>query len=56
MPAPLLSIHEVATLLNVSPKTIYHWQAKSRGPRPYRVGKFLRWDQAEVLAWLETTR
>ncbi|MBM3215288.1 helix-turn-helix domain-containing protein [Candidatus Poribacteria bacterium] len=50
----LLSVREVAALLNVQPKTIYHWT--QAGGFPYvKVGRLLRFHRADVLRWVEKT-
>ena len=51
---PLMSLHEVAAYLSIPVRTLYSWRAKGEGPRAYRVGKHLRYRQADVDAWLET--
>lgn len=46
----LLTVKEAAILLAVKPRTIYAWVAERR--IPYRkVGRLLRFDRDELLAW-----
>lgn len=49
----LLSIEELAEILQVPKKTIYAWRTKGLGPRALRVGKFLRFRRSDVNAWLD---
>jgi excisionase family DNA binding protein len=50
----LLTVQEVADLLQVPPKTIYAWRYKGVGPRAVPVGRYLRFKTEDVAAWLET--
>ena len=49
---PLLSVEEVAEYLGVPVNTLYQWRHKGTGPTAFRVGRFLRYDPADVRAWL----
>jgi excisionase family DNA binding protein len=49
----LLSVPELAELLQVPVGTIYRWRHRGEGPEPIRVGRLLRYDPADVAAWLE---
>ena len=53
---PLLTIEQLAELLQVPVSTIYKWRATGYGPKVTKVGKYLRWQQADVDAWLEAQR
>jgi len=58
-PAPLarlLTVAELAELLGVPVKTVYRWRHQGEGPQPMRVGRFLRFDPADVSRWLETRK
>jgi len=48
----LLSVEELAGLLQVPPRTIYDWRYRGDGPKPIRVGRYLRFDPADVAHWL----
>lgn len=51
----LLTIKEVGEFLKI--KRVYDWLKRNPTfPAPYRLGKFLRWNKAEVVAWVETQR
>jgi excisionase family DNA binding protein len=49
----LLTVQEVADLLQVPPKTIYAWRYRGLGPTAVPVGKYLRFRPEDVAAWLE---
>jgi len=44
---------QVAALLQVSPRTVEEWRQTHHGPPWRRVGKHVRYTEAEVLAWYE---
>jgi hypothetical protein len=48
---------EAAAILNIKPNTLEIWRLKGKGPRFIKMGKEkqapIRYDEAEVLAWLE---
>ncbi len=48
----LLSVEEVADFLSIPVNTLYQWRHKGTGPIAFRVGRFLRYDPAEVRDWL----
>jgi excisionase family DNA binding protein len=50
----LLTVRELADLLQVPPKTIYTWRYKGTGPPALPIGRYLRFRTDDVLAWLET--
>jgi excisionase family DNA binding protein len=49
----LLSISEVAGMLQVPRATLYQWRYLGDGPPSIRVGRYVRFDPADVAAWLE---
>jgi predicted DNA-binding transcriptional regulator AlpA len=49
---PLWSAKQVARFLGVPVATLYQWRYRRTGPRASRVGRHLRYDPAEVRAWL----
>ena len=51
--ARLLTVRELAELLGVPVTTVYRWRHRGEGPQPIRVGRFLRFDPADVNRWLE---
>jgi excisionase family DNA binding protein len=52
----LLTIDELAKRLTVSVGCVRSWRLKGEGPPAIRVGTALRWDRAEVDAWLDSRR
>lgn len=50
----LLTTPELAAYAGIPVATIYQWRVKGQGPRAIRVGRHLRFRQADVEAWLET--
>lgn len=49
----LLSVKDVADYLGVPVRTIYGWRSTGRGPRGYRIGKYVRYKPEDVEAWVE---
>lgn len=52
----LLSVEQLAELLQVPLSTIYQWRHRGVGPKPIRVGRYLRFDPEDVARWLETRK
>jgi excisionase family DNA binding protein len=50
---PLMSVKELAELLQVSVKTIYDWRYRGLGPAAIRVGRHDRYEPAEIERWLD---
>ncbi|PVG83549.1 excisionase [Nocardioides gansuensis] len=54
MSARLWSAQETADFLGIAVSTLYYWSYRGEGgPRLYRVGRNLRYDPADVQAWLD---
>jgi excisionase family DNA binding protein len=49
----LLTVGDLADLLQVPPKTIYTWRYKGIGPPAVPVGRYLRFRAEDVASWLE---
>lgn len=49
----LLSLEDVAGYLGVPVRTVYSWRTTGKGPRGFRVGKYVRYRIEDVDAWLE---
>jgi excisionase family DNA binding protein len=49
----LLKAQEVADGLGVPLTTLYAWRSTGKGPRGFRVGKYVRFKASDVDAWLE---
>jgi len=43
-----LTTQEVAELLRTAPETIRYWRHKGKGPRSFKVGRRVLYDQADV--------
>ncbi|MFF2163800.1 helix-turn-helix transcriptional regulator [Streptomyces sp. NPDC102340] len=54
LPERYLTPVDVAELLAVPVETVYQWRRKRTGPRGFRVGRHLRFDPADVRAWVES--
>ncbi|MFG2105828.1 helix-turn-helix transcriptional regulator [Micromonospora chersina] len=48
----LWTAEDVSTFLGVPVSTLYQWRYRRTGPRASRVGRHLRYDPADVRAWL----
>jgi excisionase family DNA binding protein len=49
----LLTVQELADLLQIPAKTIYTWRYKGFGPPAVPMGKYLRFRAEDVAAWLD---
>ena len=47
-----LTVAEVAKILNMSPRTIYHYVASGRIPGAVKIGSAVRFDPTELASWL----
>jgi excisionase family DNA binding protein len=54
----LLTVEEVATLLKVPPSWVYDHTRRRAGDRipGFRLGKYWRFREADVMAWIERQR
>ena len=52
----LLSVGELAEMLQVPVSTIYQWSYRGEGPRAIRLGRYLRFDPADVARWVESRK
>ncbi|SHS44793.1 Predicted transcriptional regulator [Mycobacteroides abscessus subsp. abscessus] len=52
----LMTIGELANRLRVSVGCIRAWRLRGEGPPAVRLGSALRWDAAEVEAWIDSQR
>ncbi|WP_326667113.1 helix-turn-helix domain-containing protein [Streptomyces canus] len=50
-PGDLVEMFELPSV-----ETVYQWRRKRIGPRGFRVGRHLRFDPADVLAWVDSQR
>lgn len=49
----LLSVEELSAYLGIPKPTIYVWRTRGIGPLGIKVGRHVRFRQADVEAWLE---
>jgi DNA-binding transcriptional MerR regulator len=52
--ARLWSVEDVAEFLGVPVETLYQWRKRKYGPPAARVGRYLRYDPADVRAWFRS--
>lgn len=49
----LIDIGQLAKLLSLSKRTVWALMSSESIPQPLRFGRFVRWREVEILAWLE---
>jgi len=49
----MLSAKEVASMLSVTERTLRAWRDAGSGPKWVKVGKVIRYQVKDLLAWLE---
>lgn len=47
---------QVAHYLGVPVQTLYQWRMRGYGPPGSKIGKHLRYESAEVVAWFKSQR
>ncbi len=52
-PEKLWEIEDVSAYLGIPVGTLYQWRHRRKGPRAAKVGRHLRYDPAEVRAWVQ---
>lgn len=52
MVEPTWTVDEVAAYLRVPKATLYQWRWKNYGPPAAKVGRGLRYERDDVVAWL----
>lgn len=52
----LLTIDDVATLLNMPVASLRYWRVLGAGPRGFIIGRRLRYRLDDVLAWIDACR
>jgi len=53
---PLMSVRELAELLQVSVKTVYDWRYRGLGPAAIKVGRHVRYEPDEIERWIALQR
>lgn len=56
MNVKLLTPAELAEILQVSENVLGQWRIADRGPRWVKSGRFIRYDVADVDAWIEESK
>ncbi|MGW3360504.1 helix-turn-helix transcriptional regulator [Streptomyces bungoensis] len=57
LPSRYLTPDDLVMMFDLpSVETVYQWRRKRTGPRGFRVGRHLRYDPADVRAWVESLR
>ncbi|TLQ45149.1 helix-turn-helix transcriptional regulator [Streptomyces marianii] len=57
LPSRYLTPEDLVEMFELpSVETVYQWRRKRTGPRGFRVGRHLRFDPADVRAWVDVQR
>lgn len=51
-PTRLLTIEEAAALLRTTPHALHQLRYRSKGPRGFRVGRRILFDERQLLEWV----
>lgn len=52
----ILTTEQVATRTGVCEATLRYWRQVGEGPRSWKLGRKTVYDEADVLAWLESQK
>ena len=52
LPDRYLTPEDISSMLRVPLETVYQWRKKRTGPPGFRVGKYVRYDPADVRRWI----
>ena len=55
MPEQYLTTEQVATWLQIAPKTLRNWRSAGRGPRAIKIYGHVRYGRAAVEGWIAAT-
>uniref|UniRef100_UPI0035164885 helix-turn-helix transcriptional regulator n=1 Tax=Streptomyces calvus TaxID=67282 RepID=UPI0035164885 len=53
LPDRYLTPDDIAEMFDVPLETVYQWRKKRTGPRGFRIGKHLRYDPADIRAYVD---
>ena len=56
MDSKLMSVTEVAEYFGVPKRVLYNLRHRGDGPKAVRIGRELRFDPADILAWLQARK
>jgi len=51
-PPTMLTVCQIATILNCSPRTVHRLADAGRIPPPFRLGGLVRWSGETIQAWI----
>ena len=51
---PMWTVDQLSAKLHASPETLRTWRKRGAGPRAYKVGRHVLYDEADVRAWLDS--
>lgn len=54
LPDRLWSAKEAAAFLGVPVATLHQWRYLGTGPKAYKVGRWLKYDPADIASWLHS--
>jgi len=52
LPDRYLTPDDIAEMFEVPKETVYQWRKKNTGPPSFRIGKYVRYDPADVRAYV----
>ncbi|MEU8692115.1 helix-turn-helix domain-containing protein [Streptomyces sp. NPDC048665] len=52
LPDRYLTSDDIAEIFEVPKETVYQWRKKRLGPPGFRIGKYIRYDPADVSAYV----
>jgi len=52
----LWTVADLARYLGVPVGTVYKWRSTGEGPTGFRIGRYVRYKEQDVAAWLATRR
>ncbi|MDL5201206.1 helix-turn-helix domain-containing protein [Streptomyces sp. ALI-76-A] len=52
LPDRYLTPDDIAEIFEVPKETVYQWRKKRTGPPGFRIGKYVRYDPADVSAYI----
>ncbi|MEU8958592.1 helix-turn-helix domain-containing protein [Streptomyces sp. NPDC048518] len=56
LPDRYLTPDDIAEIFEVPKETVYQWRKKRTGPPGFRIGKYVRYDPADVRAYVSECR
>ena len=49
----LWTVEELAEFVGVPVSTLYHWRVEGKGPKAFKVGRYLRYREDDIEHWLD---